>query len=211
MQKIVVENLFKVFGPHPERALALLERGQGKEEILKKTGLGVGVNNASFEVAQGEIVVVMGLSGSGKSTLVRCVNRLLEPTAGRVLIDGTDIRAWTPKACAACAWKSWAWSSKFRALPPPQRGAKHRYGLEIKGMAPDERREKAMQALALVGLSGWRTPRRANFRRHAAARGPGRALALDPDFRSWTGLQRPGPLIRRDMQDELLNLQDEMQ
>ncbi|HLS19579.1 MAG TPA: ATP-binding cassette domain-containing protein, partial [Paracoccaceae bacterium] len=82
-----------MFGNDPDRAVALLEQGRTKEEILADTGMTVGVQDCSFDVAEGEIFVVMGLSGSGKSTLVRMLNRLILPTAGQVLIDGEDIVA----------------------------------------------------------------------------------------------------------------------
>jgi glycine betaine/proline transport system ATP-binding protein len=91
MEKIVVQNLFKIFGDHPEKALKMLEQGAGKDEIMEKLGNPVGVADVSFDVKEGEIVVVMGLSGSGKSTLVRCINRLFEPTAGKIMVDGTDV------------------------------------------------------------------------------------------------------------------------
>ena len=89
--KIAIEKLYKIFGEHPNRAFPLLENGSGKEEIYKQTGQAVGLADVSFEVAEGEILVVMGLSGSGKSTLIRCVNRLIEPTRGMVKVDGQDI------------------------------------------------------------------------------------------------------------------------
>ena len=90
-EKIVIENLYKVFGPNPEAAMELLAQGMGKDEIMEKTRHGVGVADASFTVKEGEILVVMGLSGSGKSTLVRCINRLIDPTAGKVIVDGQDV------------------------------------------------------------------------------------------------------------------------
>src|SRR3546814_12117 len=89
--KVSVSNLYKVFGSPPEEALRLLAEGRSKEEILSGTGMTVGVQDVSFSVDAGEIFVVMGLSGSGKSTLVRMLNRLIEPTAGEILIDGTDM------------------------------------------------------------------------------------------------------------------------
>jgi len=89
--KIVVERLCKVFGPNPKLARELLAKGATKDELFAKTGYVLGVNNASFEVQEGEIFVLMGLSGSGKSTLIRLINRLVEPTAGKVVIDGRDI------------------------------------------------------------------------------------------------------------------------
>ena len=91
MEKIRVENLYKIFGNTPKKIIPMLEQGATKDEIMEKTKHGVGVNNASFSVDEGEIVVVMGLSGSGKSTLVRCINRLINPTGGKIFIDGEDI------------------------------------------------------------------------------------------------------------------------
>src|SRR3546814_3453475 len=89
--KVSVNNLYKIFGSPPEEALRLLADGHSKEAILAETGMTVGVQDVSFSVDAGEIFVVMGLSGSGKSTLVRMLNRLIEPTAGEILIDGTDM------------------------------------------------------------------------------------------------------------------------
>ncbi len=90
-EKIVVKNLYQVFGPNPQRAFKLIERGYSKDEIFEKTGLNVGVQDANFSINAGEIFVVMGLSGSGKSTLVRLLNRLIEPTSGEVLVDGANV------------------------------------------------------------------------------------------------------------------------
>lgn len=88
MGQITVENLYKIFGPKPRKGLELLKQGHDKATVLEKTGMTVGVNNASFTIENGEIFVIMGLSGSGKSTMVRMLNRLIEPTAGRVLVNG---------------------------------------------------------------------------------------------------------------------------
>jgi glycine betaine/proline transport system ATP-binding protein len=90
-EKIQLSNLYKVFGEQPHLAMELLAQGVAKEEILKRTGQSVGVQDASFTVNEGEIFVVMGLSGSGKSTLIRLLNRLIEPTSGKILLDGQDI------------------------------------------------------------------------------------------------------------------------
>jgi len=90
MEKIIVKNLYKIFGSNPRKVLDLLDKGETKDSILEKTGMTVGVDNANFVVNNGEIFVVMGLSGSGKSTIVRMLNRLIEPTAGTVSVDGKD-------------------------------------------------------------------------------------------------------------------------
>ena len=89
--KVVVRNLHKVFGNKPEVGLQMLKEGFNKDEILKRTGQVVGVQDASFEINKGEIFVIMGLSGSGKSTLIRLLNRLIEPTAGNIIVDGEDV------------------------------------------------------------------------------------------------------------------------
>ena len=91
VDKIVVENLYKIFGDQPKKAMELLKEGHNKESIHDKTGMTVGVDNASFSIEAGEIFVIMGLSGSGKSTMVRMLNRLIEPTAGKVMVDGKDV------------------------------------------------------------------------------------------------------------------------
>ena len=89
--KLEVKNLYKIFGEHPQRAFKYIEKGLSKEQILDKTGLSLGVKNASLAIEEGEIFVIMGLSGSGKSTMVRLLNRLIKPTRGQVMIDGEDI------------------------------------------------------------------------------------------------------------------------
>jgi len=88
---IFCQNVWKVFGPNPESILDLVNNGVSKQEILEQTGHVIAVKDVSFEVHENEIFVVMGLSGSGKSTLVRCINRLIEPTKGTILVDGVDV------------------------------------------------------------------------------------------------------------------------
>ena len=89
--EISCQNLWKVFGPNPESALDLVNDGMTKQEVLEQTGHVIAVKDVSFEVRENEIFVVMGLSGSGKSTLVRCINRLIEPTVGKIIIDEADL------------------------------------------------------------------------------------------------------------------------
>ena len=97
-EKIVVKNLYKVFGPKPDVAMQMLKAGQTKDQIFQQTGMVVGVKDANFHVNGGEIFVLMGLSGSGKSTLIRLLNRLVEPTHGQILVGGHDVAAMTKKA-----------------------------------------------------------------------------------------------------------------
>ncbi len=214
MDKIVIENLYKVFGHHPERGVELVERGMSKDEIFEKTRLGVGVANASFSVKAGEIVVVMGLSGSGKSTLVRCINRLIEPTAGKVFIDGEDVRGLNKEGLRQMRLTKMGMVFQNFALYPHRTVAQNaEYGLEIQGVAPEERRKKALEALELVGLGGHGDsyPRELSGGMQQRV-GLARALALDPDIllmdEAFSALD---PLIRRDMQDELINLQERVQ
>ncbi|THB69004.1 MAG: glycine betaine/L-proline ABC transporter ATP-binding protein [Desulfovibrio sp.] len=213
MEKIVVENLSKIFGPHPERGLEMLNKGLGKDEIFAKTKLGVGVNRASFSVAEGEIVVVMGLSGSGKSTLVRCINRLIEPTAGKVVVDGVEVTGLPQDELRKLRMEKLGMVFQNFALFPHRTVCQNaEYGLEIQGVAPKERRDAAYRALEQVGLKGWEEsfPRQLSGGMQQRV-GLARALALDPDIllmdEAFSALD---PLIRRDMQDELLILQEKM-
>ncbi len=214
MSKVEVKNVYKIFGPTPQNILPLLEKGTTKNEILKKTGHSVGVNNASFSVEQGEMFVVMGLSGSGKSTLIRCLNRLIEPTAGQVLIDGQDIVGCDKNTLIEIRRKKMAMVFQNFALLP------HRtiidnvaFGLEIQGKNQEERKEKAQQALELVGLKGYEESMPTELSGGMQQRvGLARALATDADIllmdEAFSALD---PLIRKEMQDELLSLQVKMQ
>ncbi|MBI9109719.1 glycine betaine/L-proline ABC transporter ATP-binding protein [Maridesulfovibrio ferrireducens] len=214
MEKIRVENLYKIFGPQSGKVIPMLEQGVSKDEIMKKTKHGVGVNNASFSVEEGEIVVVMGLSGSGKSTLVRCINRLIEPTKGHIYIDGIDITALDKNELRKVRLQKLGMVFQNFALFPHRTVLQNtEYGLEIKGMAPEERSKKAYEALELVGLKGWEESLPSQLSGGMQQRvGLARALALDPDIllmdEAFSALD---PLIRRDMQDELISLQERMQ
>lgn len=214
MPKIQVENLTKIFGRQPQRALQLLEQGRSKHEILKETGLTVGVNQANFEVQAGEIFVIMGLSGSGKSTLVRLLNRLIEPTSGRVLIDGQDIvRMNTEQLQEVRRKKLGMVFQKFALFPHRTVLDNAAYGLEVQNVPKAEREKKAQESLALVGLAGWEKSYPDQLSGGMQQRvGLARALANEPDVllmdEAFSALD---PLIRKDMQDELLELQSSMQ
>lgn len=208
--KIQVDKVYKVFGRDPLRAVKMLEGGLGKNEIMKKTRLAVGVDNASFEVFEGEMLVIMGLSGSGKSTLLRCINRLIEPTAGKVFIDGIDVTALSAEELRKIRMKKFGMVfQRFALLPHRTVQQNTEFGLEIQGMAPAQRAEKARQALKLVSLEGWEDSYPEQLSGGMQQRvGLARALAVDPDVlfmdEAFSALD---PLIRREMQDELLALQ----
>ena len=214
MSKIRVENLTKIFGSNPGRGLELLNKGKSKDEIFKKTRQSVGVADVSFDVEEGEILVVMGLSGSGKSTLVRCINRLIEPTAGNVVLDGQSLGELSARELREVRLKKLGMVFQNFALFPHRTVlANAEYGLEIQGVEPDVRREKSMNSLERVGLKGWENAYPKQLSGGMQQRvGLARALALDPDIllmdEAFSALD---PLIRRDMQDELIALQEEMQ
>lgn len=213
MAKIRVEGLYKIFGPNPKKALQMLSKGRTKDEIMAETRHGVGVNNASFEVREGEIVVVMGLSGSGKSTLVRCLNRLITPTAGKVLVDGQDVATMGDEELRHLRQRKMGMVFQNFALFPHRTVLENAaLGLEIQGMDKGERLRRTEEALGLVGLEGWghSYPRQLSGGMQQRV-GLARALALSPDIllmdEAFSALD---PLIRRDMQDELINLQERM-
>ncbi|MCP1353986.1 glycine betaine/L-proline ABC transporter ATP-binding protein ProV [Aneurinibacillus migulanus] len=212
--KIKVENVTKIFGKHPKRALRLLESGSSKQEILQQTGCTVGVSRANFEVYQGEIFVIMGLSGSGKSTLVRMLNRLIEPTIGHVLVDGKDIVNMTKDELRNVRRKKMSMVfQKFALFPHRTILENTEYGLEIQGIKKTARRQKAIEALKLVGLEGYEHQYPSQLSGGMQQRvGLARALANNPDVllmdEAFSALD---PLIRKDMQDELLELQSSME
>lgn len=210
---IEVQSLTKVFGNDPRRAFPLLEQGWSKDRIAKETKLTVGVNRVSFSIEPGEIFVIMGLSGSGKSTLVRLLNRLIEPTSGKVLINGKDIVQLSPEDLRQVRRKTISMIfQKFALFPHRSVLENVEYGLEIQGTPKAERRTKAMQTLELVGLAGLEDRRPDELSGGMQQRvGLARGLANDPDIllmdEAFSALD---PLIRKDMQDELLELQATM-
>ena len=213
MAKIEVEGLYKIFGPHPKKAMQMLSQGKTKDEIMADIRHGVGVDNASFKVEEGEIVVVMGLSGSGKSTLVRCLNRLIMPSAGKILIDGSDVLTMGDDELRQLRQRKMGMVFQNFALFPHRTVRENAaLGLEIQGMEREERLKLADEALAMVGLEGWGEsyPRQLSGGMQQRV-GLARALALSPDIllmdEAFSALD---PLIRRDMQDELINLQEKM-
>ena len=214
MPIIKVENLSKVFGGQPKKALPFVKEGLSRKEIRDKTGQTIGVAGVNFEVHKGEILVVMGLSGSGKSTLVRCLNRLIEPTEGKVILDGEDVIAMDHEQLLQVRRRKLGMVfQKFALLPHRTVVENTEYGLEIMNVEPEERRKKAMEALKLVGLDGWEEHYPSELSGGMQQRvGLARALAVDPEIILMDeALSALDPLIRKDMQNEILDLQRKLQ
>lgn len=213
MSIIEAKQLTKIFGNHPEQAMQFLKQGWTKERILKETRMTVGVNQASFTIEAGQIFVIMGLSGSGKSTLIRLLNRLIEPTSGQLLFEGRDIVQMSSSELRQFRRKKMGMVFQKFALFPHRTVLQNvEYGLEIQGIEKQARRKMAEQALELVGLSGWENSYPDQLSGGMQQRvGLARGLANDPDIllmdEAFSALD---PLIRKDMQDELLQLQANM-
>src|SRR5690625_4283254 len=156
MPEIKVDKLTKIFGRRPVQAVDLLKKGKSKEEILKKTGMTVGVNQASFEVEAGEVFVIMGLSGSGKSTLVRLLNRLIEPTSGDVWIGNDNVASMSKEELRNLRRKKISMVfQNFALLPHKTILENAEFGLEIQDIPKADRHKSASEALKLVGLGDY--------------------------------------------------------
>ncbi len=199
-----------LFGANASAALKSLQTGAEKDEILKKTGVAVGVYDVNFSIAQGEIFVIIGLSGSGKSTVVRCLNLLNHPTQGAVYFKGRDITKFDSRQLReyrrtniAMVFQSFGLMSHRNVLGNVV------YGLEVRGTPKAERERRAAEMIEMVGLAGWEyrpiTALSGGMRQRV---GLARALANDPDVllmdEPFSALD---PIIRRDMQFELLSIQ----
>ncbi len=213
MAKIKVENLYKIFGKNPKTAIDFMGKGWSREDLLKKKKLSVAVKKVSFEVSEGEIIVIMGLSGSGKSTIIRCLNRLIKPTSGKVFIDGIDVTTLSDNELRKLRMNSFGMVfQKFGLFPHRTVVQNVEYGLEVQGVDRADRRAKALETLDLVGLVGWENSYPEQLSGGMQQRvGLARALAVDPDIllmdEAFSALD---PLIRREMQDELLALQSRL-
>ncbi len=209
-KQIIIDHVFKVFGDTPEKALDLVQQGLSKQEILAHTGNSIGVFDATFTIEPGEIFVVMGLSGSGKSTLVRMLNRLIEPTAGRIVVDGQDINQLSDRQLRALRRKDISMVFQSFALMPHLTVLDNTaFGLELAGVDRAERQQLAARALEQVGLDGWGASYPDELSGGMQQRvGLARALASDPSIllmdEAFSALD---PIIRTEMQSELLRLQ----
>jgi glycine betaine/proline transport system ATP-binding protein len=211
--KVKLDNVFKIFGKDAKKTLKLLDQGMSKDEILEKTGNAVGVIDASFEVYEGETLVIMGLSGSGKSTLLRCINRIHEPTAGKVYVDDIDVTALNNEELRKLRQKKFGMVFQRFALFPHKTILENViFGLEIQGIDKKEQLKKGYETLTQVGLKGWENYLPDQLSGGMQQRvGLARALAIDPDIllmdEAFSALD---PLIRTEMQDELLALENQV-
>lgn len=210
---IEVSGLWKIFGPNAEQILSSEKRTATREAILEETGCVVAVRDVSFTVNQGELFVIMGLSGSGKSTLIRCILRLVEPTAGKIIINGEDVCSFDNKQLIALRRNTVSMIFQHFGLFPHRSVIDNvAYGLKVRGVAKGERYDRAREVIEKVGLKEW-----GNYYPDALSGGMqqrvgiARALANDPEIllmdEPFSGLD---PLIRRQMQDELIDLQAEL-
>ena len=213
MVKISVEGVSKVFGPDPKTAMAMLRQGASKEAILNKTGNIVGVQEVSLQIESGEVFVIMGLSGSGKSTLIRHFNRLIEPTAGKILVDGQDILQLDENGLRDLRrYKISMVFQKFGLLPHKSVLENVASGLLISGVKKQEALQKAREQIEIVGLSGFEDQLPFQLSGGMQQRvGLARALATDAEIllmdEAFSALD---PLIRYDMQRQLLELQQKL-
>lgn len=208
-----VKHLSKIFGKRQKAALEMVKDGKSKSEIFKKTGATVGVYDASFEVKEGEIFVIMGLSGSGKSTLVRMLNRLIEPSTGSILLGGKDISTMSAEQLHEVRRHDINMVFQSFALFPHKTILENtEFGLELRGVPKEKRQELAERALDNSGLLDFKDQYPDQLSGGMQQRvGLARALANSPKIllmdEAFSALD---PLIRREMQDELLDLQDSM-
>lgn len=200
----------KLYGVHRDEAIKLLTQGAAKDEVYRKTGVTVALWNVSLQIPRGKIFVIIGLSGSGKSTIVRCFNRLIVPTSGKIWFNRADLTKINRRELLtfrrekiAMVFQSFGLMSHRNVL------GNVAYGLEVRGVSKEEREQKAAAAIALVGLKGWEQKDCEQLSGGMRQRvGLARALANDPEVllmdEPFSALD---PLVRQDMQFELLSIQ----
>jgi len=211
VQKTIIScmNVWKVFGSNPESVIDMAAEGASKQDILEQTGHVIAVKDISFDVFENEIFVIMGLSGSGKSTLVRCINRLIEATKGSVLIEGEDIAAMDDDELRQLRRHKLSMVFQYFGLLPHRTVIENvAFGLEIRGDHGKEKEARVSQSLETVGLKGWENSHIDELSGGMQQRvGLARALAIGSEIllmdEPFSALD---PLIRRQMQDEFINL-----
>lgn len=207
------QNVWKVYGPKPERIIGSPDANLDRKELLEKTGCVAAVRDVSFDVAPGEVFVVMGLSGSGKSTLIRTITRLIDPTAGQVLIDGENVAKASDEQLREIRRRKVSMVFQHFGLFPHRTITDNAaFGLEIQGIERIERTKRAEDVLETVGLGGWGNSYPDELSGGMQQRvGLARALANDPEIMLFDEpFSALDPLIRRDMQDQVVRLQQEL-
>lgn len=210
---IEIKSLYKLFGDDADKHMDLVYKGLSKTEILEKTGHTLGLKDINLDIKRGEIFVIMGLSGSGKSTLIRHFNRLIEPTAGQILFGGDDVMKYDKNQMQGFRRQRMSMVFQHFGLLPHQSVINNvAFGLKTQGVAKAERLEKATTWLADVGLEGYEELYPSQLSGGQQQRvGLARALCTDPDVllmdEAFSALD---PLIRSEMQDQLIHLQEKL-
>ena len=213
MSKIEIKNVYKIFGSEPTKVLPMVQKGATKEQVLDETGHTVGLDNVSISVEEGETFVCMGLSGSGKSTLIRHINRLIDPTYGEVIVNGTNVMNLNESQLIEFRKNEMSMVfQRFGLFPHKTVIQNVAYGLEIQGKEIEERNKIAMLQIESVGLQGFEDQYPSQLSGGMQQRvGLARALATNPEIllmdEAFSALD---PLIRSDMQKQLIDLQSEL-
>ncbi len=213
MSKIEINNVYKIFGNNPKSVLPMVKDGSSKDEVLEKTGHTVGLDNVSLKIEEGETFVCMGLSGSGKSTLIRHLNRLIDPTDGEILVEGTNVMSLDQKQLIEFRRHKMSMVfQRFGLFPHKTVIQNVGYGLEMQGIEIEKRNKSAMEKIDAVGLNGFENQYPSQLSGGMQQRvGLARALATNTDImlmdEAFSALD---PLIRSDMQKQLIDLQSEL-
>ena len=213
MSKIEINNIYKIFGNQPDSIMPMVQDGATKDDVLEQTGHTVGLDNVSLNIEEGETFVCMGLSGSGKSTLIRHLNRLIDPTAGEILIDGENVMSFNPEQLIDFRRHKMSMVfQRFGLFPHKTVMQNVGYGLEMQGKTEEERHKIAMEKIEAVGLNGFENQFPNQLSGGMQQRvGLARALATNSDImlmdEAFSALD---PLIRSDMQKQLIDLQSEL-
>ena len=213
MSKIEINNVYKIFGNNPKSIIKMIKDGGKKDAILEKTGHTVGLDNVTLKIEEGETFVCMGLSGSGKSTLIRHLNRLIDPTEGEILVDGTNVMSLNQKQLIDFRRHKMSMVfQRFGLFPHKTVIQNVGYGLEIQGKSEEENKKTSMEKIEAVGLSGFENQFPNQLSGGMQQRvGLARALATDTDImlmdEAFSALD---PLIRSDMQKQLMDLQSQL-
>ena len=213
MSKIEINNVYKIFGHNPKSVMQMVQDGATKEDVLEQTGHTVGLDNVSLKIEEGETFVCMGLSGSGKSTLIRHLNRLIDPTDGEILIEGTNVMSLSQQQLIDFRRHKMSMVfQRFGLFLHKTVIQNVGYGLEMQGKSEDERNKVSMEKIEAVGLNGFENQYPNQLSGGMQQRvGLARALATDTDImlmdEAFSALD---PLIRSDMQKQLIDLQSEL-